>query len=482
MPVTFLDQRKRFATIGGRFRPSMCVFISLGLTLMVEGCAVKQLPPHADIVKNALPPETSVPTSWKLLGSIDGPVIVDWVPTFHDPQLEVLVAEGLKNNLDLRAASARVEIAQGLVKQSRSQLYPNINMAGGLDAVGREDIFNSSGIEVELSWEADIWGRIRAQVASARANQQMSEADLLYARQSLAALVAKLWFQAIATEELRTTAHDATAVNEELLRLVLIKNRIGQVGKQDVALAQSDLERARRRELQFASSEQQIVRALETILGRYPSHELALAKNVAALPPSVPSGIPSEIMERRPDLISAERRVASSFYGIQSAQAARLPRIILTASGGRSSNDLLYLANVSPNFWQVGANFLAPIYNAGALKAQVKIATAEQKIALALYGQMALRAFSEVETALANEELLSEQQHHAESVLEQDTEALRLGRIRYDVGSTNLLSVLQLEARQIGTQFDLISLRNDRLANRVALHLALGGGFTPAAP
>ena len=112
----------------------------------------------------------------------------------------------------------------------------------------------------------------------------------------------------------------------------------------------------------------------------------------------MPDGLPSELLERRPDLVAAERRVAAAFYAIQSAKAARLPKIALTASGGRSTNDLFYLLGISPDFWQTGVGFLAPIFTGGQLKAQVEIATAEQRAALALYGQAALRAFSDVET------------------------------------------------------------------------------------
>jgi outer membrane protein TolC len=139
----------------------------------------------------------------------------------------------------------------------------------------------------------------------------------------------------------------------------------------------------------------------------------------------------------------------------------------------------LRLANVGAGFWTVAVNALAPIFTGGALEAEVEIATADQQAALALYGQTALRAFSEVESSLASEQLLADQQRYLEAVLSQDSEALRLGRLRYDVGATDLLQVLQLQARQLNTQFELIGVRNDRLANRVALHLALGGGFSP---
>jgi len=480
MSTRMLNSISRFMKLASGERLVASLILCISLSLLNTGCAVKQPPSKVDSLKAALAPSTSVPPAWQATGGTPG-AVADWLPAFQDPTLEALVTEGLKNNLDLRAAVARVDIAAGLATQARSQLYPYIGAIGGEGVVGRDSINNKSGIGMEVSWELDVWGRVRSQAASGKAGQQASEADLLSARQSLAALITKMWYQAVAAERLRTTAQDFIKVYEELQRLVILKNNVGQVGKLDVAEAQADLERARRRERQYATSEQQTVRALETILGRYPADSLALPNDLAHMPPPVPAGIPSELLERRPDLVAAERRVASAFYMIQSAQAARLPRIALTLSGGHSSNDLFYLLNVNPWFWQAGANFLAPLYMGGALKAQVTIATAQQEAALSLYGQTALRAFNEVETALANEQLLAEQQRHLEIVLQQDTEALRLGRIRYNVGATDLLSVLDLQTKQLNTQTDLISLRSDRLSNRVGLYLALGGGFTQTA-
>jgi NodT family efflux transporter outer membrane factor (OMF) lipoprotein len=266
-------------------------------------------------------------------------------------------------------------------------------------------------------------------------------------------------------------------IYEDLVRLVGVRFDVGAASRQDVALAQADLERIRRQERQLVSAQQQIVRGLEALLGRYPSDELQLATTIAQLPGPVPEGLPAELLERRPDLVAAERRVAAAFYGIQVAKAARLPAVAITAAGGRSTNEIFKLVGVSPNFWAVGAGFLAPLFSAGALKAGVDIATAEQRAAVALYGQTVLRAFQEVESVLDDETLLAEQQVFLESALAQDEEAVRLGRIQYDVGQIDLLSVLQLQARQYDTEFDLITLRNDRLSNRIALHLALGGGF-----
>jgi len=192
--------------------------------------------------------------------------------------------------------------------------------------------------------------------------------------------------------------------------------------------------------------------------------------------------LPSELLERRPDLVAAERRVASAFYAVQSAKAARLPRFTLTGGGGQSSSELIRLIGASTGFWRAGIELFAPIFLGGALQAQVRFATAEQEAALALFGQAALRAFSEVESSLGNEPVLAEQQRHLEAVLTQDTEALRLGRLRYEGGASDLMHVLDIQKRVLDAQFALVTIRNDRLANRIALHLALGGGFAAPAP
>jgi NodT family efflux transporter outer membrane factor (OMF) lipoprotein len=456
------------------------MLLSCVVLLSAAGCAVKQPPPPADSLKTTLPAATSVPAAWRATGGGAGSVVTDWVQSFADRQLDVLVDEALQNNLDLKAAAERVDVAGALVVQARALLYPQLFVSGGAGAVGRDWTKDRSGIVGDIAWELDLWGRVRAQTASADAARLATEADLLFARQSLAATVTTLWYQTIATERLRQTAADASTVYGDLLRLVRTRATVGRANHGDVALALADFDRARQRERAFATSEQQIMRGLEVVVGRYPAGELALAPDLPPLPPPIPEGLPAELLQRRPDLVAAERRVAAAFHGIQAAQAARLPRIALTAGGGRSTSELLRLAGVGAGFWRVGFDLLAPLFTGGALEAQVRMATAEQEAALALYGQAALRAFSEVESALASEHLLADQQQYLEAVLTQDSEALRLGRVRFTAGATDLFRVLELQARQLNTRFELIGVRNDRLANRVALHLALGGGFTPS--
>src|SRR5688500_17759631 len=149
----------------------------VALTCAAAACAVKQPPPAADALAGALPPTTSVPAAWKASGNVPGTVATEWVATFADPQLDALVEEGLRHNLDLMAAAARVDVAAALVVQARSLLYPQISLVAGTGVVGRDTTRDRSGFGAEIGWELDLWARVRAQGASAEAARQATAAD-----------------------------------------------------------------------------------------------------------------------------------------------------------------------------------------------------------------------------------------------------------------------------------------------------------------
>ncbi len=213
------------------------------------------------------------------------------------------------------------------------------------------------------------------------------------------------------------------------------------------------------------------------ILGRYPAAQIDGAENLVGTPPPIPAGIPSELLERRPDLRAAERAIAANFLQIQTAEAARLPRISLTAGVGTSSGELENIIALGGDYWSLGANFMAPIFTGGALKAQVDIEEAQFEEALANYGSLALRAFSEVEQGLSNETLLREREAFQREVVTESGEALRVANAQFNVGRVDLLSVLQQQGQVIGARVGLLNLRDARLQQRIDLHLALGGSF-----
>ena len=235
---------------------------------------------------------------------------------------------------------------------------------------------------------------------------------------------------------------------------------------------------------QFRLAREQALRALEALVGRYPSADVEVATQLAGLPGPVPVGLPSELLERRPDVIAAERRVAAAFYGVQEAKAARLPRISLTASVNDISSDLFVLKSRDNPVWSAGASLVLPVFTGGALQTQVRIRTAEQKQAVAEYGRIGARAFGEVEGALAAEFAAVRRELVIGRVVAENERALVLAQKRYEVGSADLRGVRQQQLVVSGARAALLRVETEQLVQRVNLYLALGGGFdaAPAMP
>jgi outer membrane protein TolC len=194
----------------------------------------------------------------------------------------------------------------------------------------------------------------------------------------------------------------------------------------------------------------------------------------------VPAGVPSELLERRPDVVAAERRVAAAFYGVKEAQAARLPTIKLVGSVTSLTSEMLVLEDLDQPVWSLGGSLLQPVFNGGALQTQVRIRTAEQKQALAEYGLIGARAFAEVEDALSAEFAAGRREAIlARAVVENQT-AVEFGQQRFKVGSGDLRAVSQQQLAVFGTRSALLRVQSERLVQRVNLYLALGGGFDAA--
>jgi outer membrane protein TolC len=218
------------------------------------------------------------------------------------------------------------------------------------------------------------------------------------------------------------------------------------------------------------------LRALELLVGRYPAAEIAVADQLSPMPPPLPVGVPSELLERRPDMVAAERRVAAAFNRVGEAKAAQLPRISLTAGGSNVSSELIVLKDASSPVWSLGANLIAPIYQGGALRAQVEIRSAEQKQAVAEYARAGQKAFSEVETALGTESILREREAILAAAIRDNEEALKLARVQFQVGSADLRTVEQSQLSLYAARTSRLRVQSEQLAQRTNLYLALGGG------
>jgi NodT family efflux transporter outer membrane factor (OMF) lipoprotein len=453
--------------------------LALAVLALLSACALDPAPKPVDYSAEALA-GVKLPGQWSAEGGAAAPVASAWLGTFADPRLDALVAEAMANNLDLKVAAARVQVASEYVKLADSTLWPQVNLLarGGGEMGG--DSSGLNGVGLYANWELDLWGRVRSARAATQATYGSAVADAEYARQSVAALVAKAYFVAVeATLQLRL-AEDTVTTSQQLVMFAEQRQRIGKGDGYDTAIARANVETFRDTVEQLKLSRVQALRALEVLVGRYPAADVEVATQLAQPSGPVPAGLPSELLERRPDVVAADRRVAAAFYGVQEAKAARLPSISLTASVDDISSDLFVLQDRDNPVWSAGASLLQPVFNAGALQTQVRIRTAEQKQSIAEYGQIGARAFAEVEDALSAEFAANRRLAVLARAVAENQTALGFGQQRFKVGSGDLRAVSQQQLAVFGTQSTLLRVQSERLVQRVNLYLALGGGFEAA--
>ena len=405
----------------------------------------------------------------------------NWLATFSDAQLESLVAEAMQYNADLRVAAARAEQAAAYVRAAGGELYPAVTALG---RGGGEMSGDDSGLQgglVSASWELDLWGRVRYAKRSAEEQYASTEADYVYARQSLAALVAKSWFLATESAMQRQLLTEAVDATTKLVDFSERRLKVGIGNELDVISARVTLQTYRDSLRQVQLANEQSLRALELLIGRYPGADIVVPGEFRELGSVVPAGLPSELLERRPDVRAAEQRVAAAFSRVKEAQAARLPKISITGSVSDITSELFVLQDRENPVWSVGGQILAPLFTGGALKAQVEIRTAEQKQAVAQYVQTALKAFGDVENAMSSELALRQRESILTAAAADAGRALELAQTRYRVGSGDLRSVQQQQVAYLSSKMNLLRVQSEQRVQRVNLHLALGGNFTTEA-
>lgn len=453
-------------------------FTRTGLTLTVgllAGCTLLAPPASEDLRKDALP-NVSVPQQWKQPAE-PGAVVDSGFGSFNDPALEALIREALTYNVDLRAGAARVEQARGYVTVAGADLQPGVAAMAKGGGKWSGDYSGMQNALIGATWEIDVWGRQRYGARAASDDYASAQLDFDYARQSLAAWVVRSWLLAVQGTQQESLLQEMVQSAGKLVEMAQQRLKSGIGNDQEVVQAQASLGEYRDRLRQTQLARTQALLALEVLLGRYPGADVRTAARLPTLPGPVPAGLPSELLERRPDIVAAERRVAAAFNRTEEARAARLPRISLTATFGAVSSDLIVLQDKDNPTAGLGGSLLWPLFTGGALQAQVDIRTAEQQEAVANYATVGLRAFSEVESALASETALRERQAILDRVASDSRRSLELATVQYKVGSSDLRSVLQEQLRLVNTQLSLLQVESERLTQRVNLHLALGGGF-----
>jgi NodT family efflux transporter outer membrane factor (OMF) lipoprotein len=420
-------------------------------------------------------------------------VPLDWWTEFSDTTLNGMIEEAFRRNLNLVMAAASLEAAGAQAVIAGASLYPKADLAVdgarrkqnfiGLPfpGAGGDKVLSSTsttyGVSLNISWELDLWGRIRAEESAAVAQFQSAQADYIAANLSIAAQVSKAFFAVITAKkqfELSQATYDTWKLSTSQVHQRYVS---GLSSALEYRLSLSNLSLA---EASLSATQIQLdvaKRQLELLLKRFPSATINTVDDLPDVLTDIPAGMPAEILARRPDLISAERKLAGAKMSLKSAERALYPRISLTGSGGTTTADLKNLLNGDFGVWTLAGNLVQPLFQGGKLRANVDFNEAQAKIALAEYEVTVLNALAEVENALTNEYYLSQREEALKEAADQSSAARRLAEIQYSRGVTDFLTMLESARAAYDTESRYINARRERLDARVDLYLALGGGF-----
>jgi len=438
-------------------------------------------------------PELTLPELWKSAAKGNqGKISTGWLRTFHDRDMERLVAEALDNNFDLARAEAVLRAAKEGTIIGRAARFPSLGLSasGARTRVGNgplDDVALTSdfGLSLDAAWEIDLWRRLRDLDAAARSDYVAAQSDFRGARLSLAANTAKAWFDLIASVQQIQLAETTL---ESFVRNHRIIERNYKAGDEtasplDVQFARTNVAAAERSLVATRLGREEAARPLEVLLGRYPSAEMKSRDQLPQPDAKVPAGLPSELLWRRPDLVTAAATLHATASRADAARKNLLPSLNLT---GRSSNSSAGLNQmlINPEYlvWSAAASLAQTLYDGGEPSATARQALAQNEAAVRAFAAVALEAFREVESALATERSLVEQIGFLAAELKQATLAETQASRDYSEGLVGILEILEAQRRAVNARNAMILLRNQRLQNRVDLHLALGGDFATLPP
>jgi len=455
------------------------------LLLGLSSCAVGpdyRKPGVADIVPSDW--------HWKPAEPCDEIPKGEWWSVFQDPVLSGLESQAVGANQNLRAAVARVEEARASARISRSRFFPEISLdplikhertSGHLPTpipisipVGHVDTFS---VPFDLSYEIDLWGKVRRSFEAAQAQADASVSDYQNVLLTLTADVAVNYFLVGALDGEIGVLSTSIRSREETLRIIEGRFLVGTAQEMDLAQAKRELASARAELVDVRRQREETLHALALLCGK-PAGEFQLEEApLNSLPPEIPAGLPSSLLERRPDIAQAERTLAAKNAQIGVAKAAYFPVLRLTGQAGYLSAEADKLFADPSRVWSIGPSVSLPIFTAGRIAADVKRSEAVFEQSLAAYRQSLLIAFKEVEDSLAQVDLRSEQAAAQTLAVEAAARAAELGKARYEAGSTSYLGFLDADRSRLEQERRLVQLTGQRFASTVRLIKALGGGW-----
>ncbi len=444
--------------------------------LSLAGCGYHAL--DRPSVENPVTP----PEGWRAASKGQGGQISSgWLKSFDNRELEKLVDQAIAHNHDLKVSAARMrEARQGAIGQ-RAQQVPLLGLSGSSTA---NDANNESyRLSLNASWEIDLWGRLRKLSNASNSIAFAAAEDYRDARLSLAASTSRAYFNLITADRQVKLAEQTLESFESVLRIIERNYKGTGEGALDISFGRNNVASAKRTLEARKLSRDEASRTLELLLGRYPAGEIVAKGRLPRFTSSVPAGLPMQLLERRPDLRAAKARLLASADRADAARLNLLPDLSITAGSSNSTEDFIRLLDLNAMINSLGSRFGQVLFDGGELKSDAQAALERNRAEIHRYAQTVLEAFEEVESALDADRSLARQETHLIEQLKQAGLAEKQAERDYTEGvNLNILNVLEAQRRANNARASLIVLRNQRIRNRIDLHLALGGDYRTPAP
>jgi NodT family efflux transporter outer membrane factor (OMF) lipoprotein len=466
----------------------------LPLVFQLAGCAVgpKYIRPTVamtETYKEEVPSSSKQSQQWQPAHPADQTSRGNWWEIFGDEELDKLEEQIAGSNQNLKVAEARFREARAAIRFNRASQFPSISTAPSASYVKSPDDSPNSPSKIQqastgdfvlpfdLSYELDLWGRVRRGVAAAREEAQATAADYETAKLSLEADLALDYFELRSADAQKQLLDDTVKAYTDNVQLTLNRFNRGVAPKADLAQAQTQLDTTRVQETDVTVQRAQFEHAIAILIGRPPAEFSLATAPLNYQPPSTPIGLPSELLQRRPDIAAAERRVAEANEQIGIARAAYFPTVSLGATAGFESTHIVNLLDGPNAFWAVGPALAETLFDAGRRRATSESARANYDATVATYRQTSLTAFQEVEDNVAALRILENETQQQQQAVASSQESLQLFTNRYKGGVDTYLQVITAQTIELANERNAIDILRRRLDASVLLIKALGGGW-----
>lgn len=458
--------------------------VALACALLLAGCAVgpdykRPDAPVTPAFKEAPADAEAWTGEWKVAEPQDASARPEWWRLFGDSQLDALMSQVQVSNQNIKAAEAQYRQAQASLAAARAGFFPTVNgSANASRSRGSSHVVgNAQSASLSASWEVDVWGRVRRQVEASEAGAQASEADLASTLLSTQATLAQSYFLLRVADAQKALLDRTVEDYAKSLQLVRNQYAAGTAQRSDVLQSETQLKSAQAQQIDIQITRSQLEHAIAVLVGKPPADFGLSAGAFAAAVPRVPVAVPSQLLERRPDIGAAERRMARANAQIGVAQAAFYPTLSLSASGGLSAGKLARWLSLPDRVWSLGAGLAGAVFDGGLRSANKAQAVAAYDETVATYRQTVLTAFQEVEDNLASARLLDEEATVQNDALRSAREALSLVNNRYRAGTASLLDVLTAQTTAYTAERTALTIAGRQYTAAVVLVKALGGGW-----